>query len=170
MSTFADTEPPPSLLSLPTDISLHILALGAERAKWGTVPLSGDAARDELDADFDRPDDKRSEGPGYDTDYHPAKLHPPPEHIADPHSEGEKSLGATQADANRPAEEGRRPHQARGSGSSDEQRQHWKARKASFMEKMKGEAKVLLGKIEGKHEKVEEGHRMMAGEAAGGKA
>ena len=37
------------------------------------------------------------------------------------------------------------------------------------MEKMKGEAKVLLGKIEGKHEKVEEGHRMMAGEAAGGK-
>ena len=61
MSTFADTEPPPSLLSLPTDISLHILALGAERAKWGTVPLCGDAARDELDADFDRPDDKRSE-------------------------------------------------------------------------------------------------------------
>ncbi|KAI0652791.1 hypothetical protein C8Q70DRAFT_1041280, partial [Cubamyces menziesii] len=83
--------------------------------------------------------------------------------------EGEKSLGATQADANRLAEEGRRPHQARGSGSSDEQRQQ-KARKASFMEKMKGEAKVLLGKIEGKHEKVEEGQRMKAGEAAGGKA
>ncbi|KAI0324131.1 hypothetical protein GY45DRAFT_1396239 [Cubamyces sp. BRFM 1775] len=44
------------------------------------------------------------------------------------------------------------------------------ARKASFMEKMKGEAKVLLGKIEGKHEKVEEGQRMKAGEAASGKA
>ena len=38
------------------------------------------------------------------------------------------------------------------------------------MEKMKGEAKVLLGKIQGKHEKVEEGQRMKAGEAAGGKA
>ncbi|KAI0653243.1 hypothetical protein C8Q70DRAFT_1059482 [Cubamyces menziesii] len=110
-----------------------------------------------------------NKGPGYDTDYHPAKLHPPPEHIAGPHSEGEKSLGVTQADANRPAEEGRPPHQARGSGSSDEQRQQ-KARKASFMEKMKGEAKVLLGKIQGKHEKVEEGQRMKAGEAAGGKA
>ena len=28
------------------------------------------------------------------------------------------------------------------------------------MEKMKGEAKVLLGKIEGKHDKVVEGQRM----------
>ena len=55
-----------------------------------------------------------TQGPGYDTDYHPAKLHPPPEHIADPHSEGEKSLGATQADANRPAEEGRRAAPAEG--------------------------------------------------------
>ena len=52
---------------------------------------------------------------------------------------------------------------------ADEQRQQ-KARKASFMEKTKGEAKVLLGKIEGKHEQVEEGQRMKAGEAAGGKA
>ena len=33
------------------------------------------------------------------------------------------------------------------------------------MEKMKGEAKVLLGKIEGKHEKVEEEQRVKAGEA-----
>lgn len=28
-------------------------ALGAERANWGTVPLNGDAAREELDTDFD---------------------------------------------------------------------------------------------------------------------
>ncbi|KAI0655814.1 hypothetical protein C8Q70DRAFT_1018163, partial [Cubamyces menziesii] len=67
---------------------------------------------------------------------------------------------------------GRTRPAARGAAtSSDEQRQQ-KARKASFMEKMKGEAKVLLGKIQGKHEKVEEGQRMKAGEAApaGGKA
>ncbi|KAI0328799.1 hypothetical protein GY45DRAFT_1325785 [Cubamyces sp. BRFM 1775] len=114
-----------------------------------------------------------NKGPGYDTDYHPAKLHPPPEHITNPHNEGEKSLGATQADANRPAEEGRPPNQARGdsdaSGGADERGQQ-KAKKAGFMEKMKGEAKVLLGKIEGKHEKVEEGQRMKAGEATSGKA
>ena len=39
-----------------------------------------------------------------------------------------------------------------------------KAKKAGFMAKMKGEAKVLLGKVEGKKEKVEEGQRIKAGE------
>ena len=34
------------------------------------------------------------------------------------------------------------------------------------MERMKGEAKMLLGKIEGKQAKVEEGRRMKAGEIA----
>ena len=100
-----------------------------------------------------------SQGPGYDTDYHPAELHPrkegsgssdPAQHA----SEGEKSLGATQADANRPEEEQRPPHSGNGNGNSQ------KERKATFMEKMKGEAKVLLGKIEGKHDKVVEGQRM----------
>ena len=33
------------------------------------------------------------------------------------------------------------------------------------MEKMKGEAKVLIGKIEGKHEKVEQGQKIKSGEA-----
>lgn len=42
-----------------------------------------------------------------------------------------------------------------------------KTKKAGFMTKMKGEAKILLGKVEGKsgREKVEEGKRMKAGEA-----
>ena len=41
-----------------------------------------------------------------------------------------------------------------------------KAKKAGFMAKMKGEALVLLGKVEGKkgHDKVEEGKRLKAGE------
>ena len=34
------------------------------------------------------------------------------------------------------------------------------------MERMKGEAKMLLGKIEGKQAKVEEGRRIKAGETA----
>ncbi len=38
------------------------------------------------------------------------------------------------------------------------------------MDKMKGEAKVLIGKIEGKHEKVEQGQRMKSGEAKSGQA
>ncbi|KAI9060355.1 hypothetical protein FKP32DRAFT_1595434 [Trametes sanguinea] len=101
-----------------------------------------------------------NKGPGYDTDYHPAELHPPPEKLVNPHSEGEKSLGATQADANRPAEESQPPNQARDDGGDKERK-----KKAGFMEKMKGEAKVLLGKIEGKHEKVEQGQKIKAGEA-----
>lgn len=42
-----------------------------------------------------------------------------------------------------------------------------KAKKAGFLEKMRGEAKILLGRVEGKrgHEKVEEGKRVKAGEA-----
>ncbi|KAI0654602.1 hypothetical protein C8Q70DRAFT_518068 [Cubamyces menziesii] len=36
-------------------------ALGAERAKWGKAPLSGDAACDELNTDFDGPNGERSE-------------------------------------------------------------------------------------------------------------
>lgn len=41
-----------------------------------------------------------------------------------------------------------------------------KAKKAGFMAKMKGEAMVLLGKVEGKkgHDKVEQGQRIKAGE------
>ena len=40
-----------------------------------------------------------------------------------------------------------------------------KKKKAGFMAKMKGEALVLLGKVEGKkgHDKVEEGQRIKAG-------
>ncbi|KAI0776516.1 hypothetical protein BD413DRAFT_520259 [Trametes elegans] len=100
-----------------------------------------------------------NQGSGYDTDYHPAKLHPPTQTYKDPESEGEKSLGATQADAQRPPAEAKPAHQARSPSPGE------KAKKAGFMNKMKGEAKVLLGKIEGKHEKVEQGQKIKAGEA-----
>ena len=73
-------------------------------------------------------------------------------------AEGEKSLGTTQADASRPAEQQKPPH-------VQQEPQAQEHKKASFMEKMKGEAKMLLGKIERKQEKVAEGERMKHPEA-----
>ena len=58
----------------------------------------------------------------------------------------------------RPPEEQPPPHQAKDSANARE-----RERKATFMEKMKGEAKVLLGKVEGKPEKVELGRSLKAG-------
>ena len=89
-------------------------------------------------------------------------MHPREEDYNEPSdhaAEGEKSLGATQADQTRPAEEQHPPH------AGDSQGQKEKEKKASFMAKMKGEALVLLGKVEGKkgHDKVEEGQRIKAG-------
>ena len=87
-------------------------------------------------------------------------MHPREEDYNEPSdhaAEGEKSLGATQADQTRPAEEQHPPH------AGDSQGQKEKEKKASFMAKMKGEAKVLLGKVEGNHEKVEEGQRIKQG-------
>ena len=45
-----------------------------------------------------------------------------------------------------------------------------RTKKAGFMAKMKGEAKVLIGKLEGKPEKVEQGQRMKSGEPQAGAA
>lgn len=52
-----------------------------------------------------------------------------------------------------------------GTGSATDDTE--KAKKVGFMTKMKGEAKILLGKVEGKkgHDKVEEGQKIKAGEA-----
>ena len=87
-------------------------------------------------------------------------MHPRSETAGKPTSsqaaEGEKSTGATQEDTSRPPEEQKPSH------VQQETQAH---KKATFMEKMKGEAKVLLGKIEGKQEKVAEGERMKHPEA-----
>ena len=94
-------------------------------------------------------------------------MHPREEDYNEPSdhaAEGEKSLGATQADQTRPAEEQHPPH------AGDSQGQKEKEKKASFMAKMKGEAKVLIGKLEGKPEKVEQGQRMKSGEPQAGAA
>lgn len=59
-----------------------------------------------------------------------------------------------------------RDEAAREDKDKDKDAQPDKVKKAGFMAKMKGEAKVLLGKVEGKKDKVEEGQRMKAGETA----
>ncbi|KAI0945885.1 hypothetical protein AcV7_010005 [Taiwanofungus camphoratus] len=92
---------------------------------------------------------KEHKDDGYDTNYHPAQLHPAPVPSAPPASASPDA--ATTSDA-RPG--------VGGEGGE-------KAKKAGFLEKMRGEAKILLGRVEGKrgHEKVEEGKRVKAGEA-----
>jgi len=65
------------------------------------------------------------------------------------------------------ANETKPPQSPHSRESSDATQAGGAKKKASFVEKMKGEAKILLGKMEGKKgaEKVEEGRRMKAGEA-----
>ena len=105
-------------------------------------------------------------------------MHPPPEPerapsseqpVSDEASTDEKSSSAPQADTARPPQ----PHgerqkqksddaQSDGSGASTVARGE-KQRKATFMAKMRGEAQVLLGKLERKPEKVEAGKMLKRG-------
>ena len=104
-------------------------------------------------------------------------MHPPPEPehapssdqpTSDDASQGEKSPSTTQADAARPSQHGERQSQKSddaqrdGSGASTDARGE-KQRKATFMAKMRGEAQVLLGKLERKPEKVEAGKTLKRG-------
>lgn len=103
-----------------------------------------------------------SKGDGYDTDYHPAQLHPIPKDApaagtgAAPQEQDVATKGGATKEGN---EEG-------GAGVPAEHHGD-KVKKAGFLDKMKGEAKVLMGKMEGKKgvAKVEEGRRVKAGEA-----
>lgn len=101
------------------------------------------------------------QGDGYDTDYHPAELHPAPSNLSETHNNIEPSGAATKGDATKEGDvEGGQGVSGRADGGE-------KAKKASFMDKMKGEVKVVMGKLEGKKgvEKVQEGKKLMAGDA-----
>ena len=133
----------------------------------------------------------------YDTDYHPADLHPPSADYSKEHAEQEKEkeptaekdqekplTGAKHADSKQASHaEGMSTslaytaisdHCSVGTGSATDNNDDdahdgekgQKAKKAGFMAKMKGEALVLLGKVEGKkgQEKVEHGQPIKAGE------
>jgi hypothetical protein len=83
----------------------------------------------------------------YDTDYHPAKLHPP--------RDGE-STSQAKAQPESPVS----PVSAPPASVTDSP----KERRVSFMDKLRGEAKIIAGKMTGKDDKVVEGKRIMHGE------
>lgn len=84
---------------------------------------------------------------GYDTgDYHPAKLHPP--RVGDSTSQAEAQPDTPVSPASAP------PTSVRDSS---------KERRVSFLDKVRGEARIFAGKMTGKEDKVEEGKRMMHG-------
>lgn len=100
------------------------------------------------------------QGPAYDTNYHPADLHPAP---TNPNPTSSSNSAKADDAESRPTES--RHESAASDSPSNTASPATKAKKAGFMDKMRGEAKVLLGKIEHKQEKVEAGQRMKAGEA-----
>lgn len=88
-------------------------------------------------------------------------------------SKSEGDLGAsertTSKQGEKPAHEGvsEKAHEMKNDDDKAE-KGHEKSKKVGFMEKMKGEAKMLFGKVEGGkkgEEKVEEGKRIKSGEA-----
>lgn len=81
----------------------------------------------------------------YDTGYHPAKMFPPPT--------GER---ADQSQPGSPVS----PTSTATANVSDSP----KERRVGFLHKVRGEAKIIAGKVSGKEDKVEEGKRIIHGE------
>lgn len=118
------------------------------------------------------------QGDGYDTDYHPAAIHPPAKDSEpQPPSSTSDSAGATETSKKEGVSEKANEHPPRDASATSTSSDGQTKKKVGFMEKMKGEAKVLLGHLEGKkgEAKVEEGKRIKSGgatpaPAAGSKA
>jgi len=104
------------------------------------------------------------QGGGYDTNYHPAALHPQTQTTGEAAPSAEPQGAATKGDATK--EDNKEGGQGI-STTGDKVTGGEKVKKAGFLDKMRGEAKVLMGKMEGKKgvEKVQEGRKMKAGEA-----
>ncbi|KAI0092221.1 hypothetical protein BDY19DRAFT_928909 [Irpex rosettiformis] len=146
------------------NLTPRIHALGLKGEHWAGKDPGSERYRRGEDIDL-------AEGDMYQTDYHPAALHPldadyskepkvERDRRRDPAGEKEQEkplTGASHADSKMASHAG---------GTSTATEETEKAKKVGFMTKMKGEAKILLGKVEGKkgHEKVLEGQRIKAGE------
>lgn len=83
---------------------------------------------------------------GYETDYHPAKLHPP--RVVESTSQAEVQSESPVSPASAPP-----------ASVADSPKEH----RVSFLDKLRGEAKIIAGKMSGKDDKVEEGKRIMHG-------
>ncbi|KZT67840.1 hypothetical protein DAEQUDRAFT_766801 [Daedalea quercina L-15889] len=138
----------------------RVYPLGAPDAHWRGVGVGvGSGYTDGEGVDIGRRpgvDTPELEGGAHDTDYHPAELHPLP-----------ANMEGTQAHTTVKGDETKEDSVESGQGPSGHAEGGEKAKRASFMEKMKGEAKVMMGKLEGKKgaDKVQEGRRLKAGEA-----
>ncbi|KAF8126336.1 hypothetical protein EV363DRAFT_1585959 [Boletus edulis] len=121
--------------------------LGSEEPVQGKGP-SQDAQEEECKEGKPAPAGFK---PGYSGNYHPAQLHPPPPGASVAELQG--SLGSQQAEPDSPvAQTGRR-----GSVGAE--------KKPGFMTMVKGEMKILAGKVSGDEHKVEEGKKIIHGDA-----
>ncbi|KZT21724.1 hypothetical protein NEOLEDRAFT_1181407 [Neolentinus lepideus HHB14362 ss-1] len=119
-------------------------------------------------------------GQGQEGEYHPAELHPPREGLS---SAPSAATGGPQAryyctcpvthfvdpDCEQGTVNGHSVHEAEGrdhrsAGEGESGGRH----RPSFMEKVRGEAKVISGKLTGRREKVEEGVRVKRGQGVEG--
>ncbi|KAH9942861.1 hypothetical protein B0H21DRAFT_749773 [Amylocystis lapponica] len=118
-------------------------SLGAPDAQWRGVGV-GEGYKEGHDVDIG-PDHEQRED---ESIYHPAKLHPVTNGAPAQSHEGTQASSETHDAA------------ARRDSLSETHK------KVGFMGKMRGEAKILLGKVEGKSgkDKVEEGRKIKAGE------
>lgn len=90
---------------------------------------------------------------GYGGEYHPAKLHPPSTGTGTSVAEHQASTGAQQQGQDLPASRAGK----RASVGAE--------KKPGFMTMVKGEMKILAGKMSGDEHKVEEGKKLVHGDA-----
>ena len=88
---------------------------------------------------------------GYGDDYHPAKLHPPPPGASA--TEYQTSLGTQHEEQDSPT------------ARTGKQASVGAEKKLGFITMVKGEMKILAGKMRGDEHKVEEGKKIVHGEA-----
>ncbi|KAG6377920.1 hypothetical protein JVT61DRAFT_14709 [Boletus reticuloceps] len=120
--------------------------LGSEEPVQGKGP-SQDAQEEEFKEGKPAPAGFK---PGYSGNYHPAQLHPPPPGASATEFQG--SLGSQPAEPEPVTQTGRRE-----SLSAE--------KKPGFMTMVKGEMKILAGKVSGDEHKVEEGKKIVHGDA-----
>lgn len=88
--------------------------------------------------------------PGYGGEYHPAQLHPPPPGTSV--AEYQSLVGAQQQEQDLPT-------------TTTARRASVGTEKPGFMTMVKGEMKILAGKMSGDEHKIEEGKRLVHGDA-----
>ncbi|KAG1897242.1 uncharacterized protein F5891DRAFT_541593 [Suillus fuscotomentosus] len=119
---------------------------GVENRTGDVGKATGDRGSDE---GIKHTDNAGARTGGYDSDYHPAKLHPPPIQVGERTSQAKAQPDSPMSPASAPP-----------ASVADSSKEH----RVSFLDKLRGEARVIAGKMTGKEDKVEEGKRMMHGE------